>query len=161
MFRSYKRKAFSLLEILAAIFVLMVGLLSITNVVFSSILQHRLNRDQLVASYLAQEGIELIRNMRDTNWLNNRPFDAGIPAGSWEIDYTSDSFSSFKKRNLKLDSLGFYQYGVGSPTPFVRKIEIRKPSPVSLEVKVTVTWERLSRTFSVEATETLYDWYRP
>ena len=38
-------------------------------------------QDNLTASNLAQEGLEVVRGIRDDNWFNNRPFDFGINLG--------------------------------------------------------------------------------
>ena len=73
------KKGFTLLEVITAIFILTVGVggaLSLMNQTLStaSIIEQR-----LIASYLAQEGIEIVRNIRDTNWLQSRDPNKSSP----------------------------------------------------------------------------------
>lgn len=60
-------KGFSLGEVLLASFVLTVGLLSITALMASSLRNSLETRDAIIAAELAQEGIELVRNVRDND----------------------------------------------------------------------------------------------
>src|SRR3990172_3491439 len=60
-------KAFSLGEVILAGFVLTVGLLSISALITKSLQNSFENRDAIVAILLAQEGVELVRNVRDNN----------------------------------------------------------------------------------------------
>ncbi len=65
-----KQKGFTIIELIISIFVLsiaVVGIFSAFNImaIFTSD-----SIDRLTASYLAQEGMEIVRNMRDTNWLD-------------------------------------------------------------------------------------------
>ena len=64
---------------------------------------------KLVSSYLAQEGIEIVRNIRDTNWLQEQrntepmkssPWDDGLcgllpgETCEWQADYTTATFEA-------------------------------------------------------------------
>jgi Tfp pilus assembly protein PilV len=60
-------KAFSLGEVVLAGFVLTVGLLSISALITKSLQNSFENRDAITAILLAQEGVELVRNVRDNN----------------------------------------------------------------------------------------------
>lgn len=62
-----KKKGFSIGEVILASFVLTVGLVSISALAASSYRQSLENRDMIIATGLAQEGVELVRNMRDNN----------------------------------------------------------------------------------------------
>src|ERR1035437_5439116 len=61
-----KNRAFTLVETLVAIAIFTVSLVAIMSVLASSITSTTYAKQKMVASYLAQEGIEYIRNMRDT-----------------------------------------------------------------------------------------------
>ncbi|MCW1888556.1 MAG: hypothetical protein KIH67_003315 [Candidatus Moranbacteria bacterium] len=63
-----KRKAFSFGEVLMSAFVLTVGLTATTALISSSLQYSFDNRDAVIATQLAQEGIELMRNVRDQNF---------------------------------------------------------------------------------------------
>jgi len=62
-------KGFTLVETLVALSIFTVSLLGIMSILASSIFKHDLCKQKITASYLAQEGVEYVRNMRDTNVL--------------------------------------------------------------------------------------------
>lgn len=59
---------------MTAIYIFIVALVSIMNLVVFNIQTNDFNTDVLVASNLAREGIEAVRNIRDANWENDRLF---------------------------------------------------------------------------------------
>lgn len=63
------KKGFSFGETLLAVFVLSVGLLSVVKLFQVSISQSLFLRDATIASTLAQEGVELVRNVRDNDFV--------------------------------------------------------------------------------------------
>lgn len=67
----YKR-SFTLLETIVAIYVLLLGLVSAIALSSQSLSIALTFKQSLVATNLAQEGIELVRNKRDSNYLANR-----------------------------------------------------------------------------------------
>lgn len=69
---------FTLVETLVALSIFSVSLLGIMSVLASSISDTRYAKQKIVAQYLAQEGIEYIRNMRDTYVL----YTTAIPPSS-------------------------------------------------------------------------------
>jgi prepilin-type N-terminal cleavage/methylation domain-containing protein len=73
------KKGFSLMEVMLAVFVLSVGLVAIIGLISSSIRNSIDSRDTIIASELAQEGVELVRNIRDNNFLNKSISDADYP----------------------------------------------------------------------------------
>ncbi len=62
------RKGFSFGEVLISAFVLTVGLTATSALISSSLGHSYDNRDAIVAAQLAQEGVELVRNVRDQNF---------------------------------------------------------------------------------------------
>ena len=169
---------FTLLEVMTAVFVVTVGLIGVFIVIQNLSTYTAYSKDRLVASYLAQEGMEIIRNIRDTNWLepeiepeNPNPWDEDIWDGGLsacssgcEVDYTTSTFLnldlSYSNQYLKIDSNGFYSYNPGTETKFKRKIIISAPGtsdcPVNncLLVKVSVSWSK----GKVETLGKLYNW---
>lgn len=59
---------FSIAEVLIAAAVITVGVLATLNLLYSSRTNERGNRDYIVAAQLAQEGVEIVRNVRDNNF---------------------------------------------------------------------------------------------
>jgi len=63
------KKAFSILELVIAIFVLTIGIIGALQLISSTIRNSINTRNSVIASGLAQEGVELVRNIRDNNML--------------------------------------------------------------------------------------------
>lgn len=76
-------KGFSFAETLLASFVLAVGLLTVVKLFQVSVTQSFTVRDATIATSLAQEGVELVRNVRDNNYLAN-------PANPLSVFSTTD-----------------------------------------------------------------------
>ena len=152
-----KNKSFTLIEVLLSLFLIANGALGAfallqRNLAFSSITSARLQ-----ASYLCQEGIEIIKNIRDTNWLERKNWSEGLGAGDWEADYNDQALTSFANRYLKTDG-GFYNYDSGSNTKFIRKITISPDGPDILKILVEVSWQERGRSHQVSAQANLYNW---
>ena len=64
-----KNKAFTLVETLVAISIFTISILGIMSVLASSITSVTYAKDKSIAGYLAQEGIEYMRNIRDNDVL--------------------------------------------------------------------------------------------
>jgi len=64
--KEYK-KGFSIGEVLIAAFILTVGVVSAVTLLTRSIVDTIDSRNLVIASQLAQEGTELVRNQRDNN----------------------------------------------------------------------------------------------
>ncbi len=59
---------FSIIEVLVGIFIFTLGLISIYLIMVSSLKLNDYNKNQIIASNLAREQIELVRNVRDSNY---------------------------------------------------------------------------------------------
>jgi len=155
-------------EIIVAIFLITLGAGSAFMVIQTTTALTSVTSDQLTASYLAQEGIEVIRNIRDSNWLEQRSnssllWDDGISVGEdYRLDYLSTSFPDVNcslgaDDYLKYDG-SFYNCTSGQNTKFKRKITVTKPQADSMEVVVEVSWSERGRPHEVTAQTKLYNW---
>ena len=165
------------MEAIVAIFVITAGIVGVLSLVTQTISSAIVSEDKLIAAYLAQEGIEIIRNIRDTNWIEAETYfndwNEGLTgcSGGCEADYTTSSIldptlpSYNGGRFLKIDG-GFYNYTSGTDTKFKRKITISElgtvdcPAGVCLNVAVLVEWQEKGKPFNVPAQENLYNWYQ-
>lgn len=162
----YKRflTGFTLIEVAVAIFVITIGALGIFGLIQKTITFNSILSSKLTASYLAQEGIEIVRNIRDTNWLEMRSspsltWDDGLPLGDWQADYQANSLiNNYDGRLLNIDENNFYSYSVGQSTFFKRKINITKPAGNKIVILVEVSWQERGRTNQVSAVSELYNW---
>src|SRR3989344_7233349 len=85
-------KGFTLIETIIAIFLLTAGVVGSFSLMQKVTSFTSISSSQFVASYLAQEGVEIIRNIRDTNYLERQTWDADIGVGVGRLDYRSDGF---------------------------------------------------------------------
>ena len=69
-------RAETLIEVVIALFVVALGATTGTSLIITALQSNSFSRDNLIALNLATEGIEAMRNIRDTNWLRfgfNKP----------------------------------------------------------------------------------------
>jgi type II secretory pathway pseudopilin PulG len=152
-------KGFTLLEAIVAIFLITVGIFGISGLISQMITSSTISRQKLIAAYLAQEGIEIVRNIRDKNLIEGRNWDDGLAAGDWQADYDDQTLFPYSDTFLNLEtSSGLYGYGTGNPTIFKRKITINKPQADILEVKVQIFWSEKGRSNIFIAQGNLYNW---
>ncbi len=69
LFQKKSERGFSMLEAIIASGVLMVGLTAVMTLLTVSIMSGRVTTQEYQASNFAREGIEIVRNQRDSNWL--------------------------------------------------------------------------------------------
>jgi type II secretory pathway pseudopilin PulG len=72
-----KSGGFSLMEVIIAVGIVSFAFVGIMSVFAANVRIELLNRDRITTAYLAQEGVEIVRQLRDNNW-----FAAG--AGDWQ-----------------------------------------------------------------------------
>ncbi len=78
------KSGFSLTEVLIAVMVLTVAIVASSSLLVTLIKSNDNNSKTIQAHYFAVEGVEAVRNIRDTNWLHNVDW---LGDGS-KIDYT-------------------------------------------------------------------------
>ena len=151
-------RGFTMVEALIALSIIVIAFINILYLVSFSVGHLREARDFMVASYLAQEGVELVTVYRNENWLNQRAFDAGLSDGTYRMDY-SGVFDTSATLPLKFDDQYGYQYVQGADTSFVREITITKMSQNFLRVDATVNWNERGSARTVTVEDNLYDWF--
>ena len=118
---------FSLLELIISLFVLSVGLIAVIGLVTASLRISFTNNYISVSAMLAQEGIELVHNIRDTNLAkgDDASFTGidGDRRGSWRNsgEVVLEKSSEYV---LKRDGNNIYTHSGGTPTQYSRKINI-------------------------------------
>ncbi len=150
-----------LLESIIAINIIVVGLLGVLNLLSNSLALNRDVGQKFVATYLAVEGIEVVKNLIDTNYANGRPWNDGLSDGTSTVSYDSNSLGP-DSGNLQLNDNGIYNYIGGKPTFFKREIGI-KNLPVdgqTYEIKVVskVKWLTKKGPVEVDLEDHFFNW---
>ena len=158
-----KNKGYFLIELIIAISVLTIGFMGFLTLVSRSISTNRVISDYLTANYLAAEGIELIKNVIDTNYLRgNLWYDDGVGGqliGDYEMDYNDGIPKSLSGGFLLYDSTNyFYNYDIGSATPFKRTITISYPNIGQMKVKSKVEWASRGGIKEIYLEDYFFDW---
>jgi len=76
------QKGFSLIEVSVSIAIITIGLMSIIALFSANIQNEIKNKNKLIAVYLANESIEIVRQKRDNNWFSVAGWKDGIPDGN-------------------------------------------------------------------------------
>ncbi len=157
------KKSFSLIETIVAISILTIGILGISFLISSQIASVLFSENKLIAAYLAQEGIEIVRNIRDESWLNGKDWDSNINldgATTTKLDYKSSEIPDTSLSScapLKFDGNDLYNCSSGNDTPFTRKIFVSK-SGDKMKIRVTVFWQERGKVHQYSVTGELYNW---
>ncbi|OIO07544.1 hypothetical protein COX68_03360 [Candidatus Falkowbacteria bacterium CG_4_10_14_0_2_um_filter_41_15] len=163
--------AFSLLETIVVLFIVSIGLVSILSLTVDSVRAQNLNKNSLVAYRLAQEGLELIKNARDSNFIQNSSSTPvvwnlgieGVPGSDkYKVDYVSSTpevIAGMAEARLRLDAADFYLHNDAYPNSiFSRMITITPGGAASSTVVSLVEWLDQGQTYQVELKSILYDW---
>lgn len=159
--RFKETKAFTLVEGLIAVFILIVGAGAAFFLITQTLSTASLIRDRFIAAYLAQEGIEIVKNIRDSNWLAYQNWNSGLSPANWQADYNDLNLSPFSGTPLNIENSGFYGYGGGSSTKFIRQINITSAGANRIKVIVTVSWQERGRTYEFKVTNIITNWLNP
>lgn len=176
--KNKNKKGFTIIELIISIFILSIAVIGVFSAFSAIVILTSDAADKLVASYLSQEGIEIVRNIRDNNWLN---IDKGIPDKTWfdglsdagvvsetySMDCASDVGGCEADYSSKLGDLtqwpgaidgnylylnnGFYSYYQGADstkTKFKRQIIIDTLERYVIKVTVKVSWDQKATLFN-------------
>jgi prepilin-type N-terminal cleavage/methylation domain-containing protein len=178
---------FTLVETLVAISIFTVSLLGLMSILSQSIISTNYAKQKMIASYLAQEGIEYIRNMRDTFVLYNATssqagwdaFKAKLTAASCQTSngcYFDDQNLNYTNHlqpmaNIAVTACGAscppllydqttgkYGYATGTNSRLIRKINMNVISANEIKVLSTVYWIQGSGTYNMVLSENLFNW---
>jgi prepilin-type N-terminal cleavage/methylation domain-containing protein len=177
---------FTLVETLVAVSIFSIALLGLMSVLVQSISTITYAKQKMVATYLAQEGIEYIRNIRDTyvlysstsqngwNAFNNGLSPCTGPNGCYfnadniftlpqpPMPITQTVFTSCISsvcQDLAYDNTtGTYGYTTGTDSGLSRKIQVNQVNANEINVSSAVFWKQGSVTYNVVFSENLFNW---
>src|SRR5574343_412630 len=157
-------KGFTLLETLVAILLFTIALAALLALVRDSVTAASYMKNEVVGTYLAQEGIDYIRNKRD-EIVHVNP----VPPSPWSdfLNYVNNAGCS-NTTGCKLDVYATTQLEACLPPscqpfivswrPFRRTITTQSIGTTALLVRVDVSWNNGVTTRTKTLTTSLYNW---
>jgi Tfp pilus assembly protein PilV len=177
--RATKRKGQSIIEAMIAISILTAGFLGIAGLLVRSLQLSRTTSDDITATYLASEGVELMKNITDHDVYAKNPWGTctnqfGFPTcagnGAYTVNYNSASpaliggpgaecFTSVAVPALDYDaSTGLYG-DAGTASRFSRCIEITHSADrEEMTVNSIVEWTTNGVQSSLNLEDHFYNW---
>ena len=140
MKEKFSKKGFLLIELLVAIGIVTTALTALVQLEGSLLKVKRVGIDKIAATYLAEEGLEVVRYVRDnaqdwTTFVNKCPSSCRrkVSSGDWDLDSTSGSESLGKfTRTIQLQAV--------KRTSGVIVTSGGTDDPNSKKIVVTVSW---------------------
>lgn len=163
-----KQSGFGILEALIAsgiIAIFAAGIVILGNMSLRSVV---INKHRLQAAYLAQEAVEIVKNIRDSNWVDGNPdtdWKDGLVNGiNWKVkhDNLSNNWEIIggpENFNLNLENTG--------DAVFTRDITISDISDLNftpslkehaLDLEVKVSWTDYGQKRDVTINSVVSDW---
>lgn len=156
-----KGSGYILAEGLVAAAIIATAIVGILALLTTSLRHMQIARNQFIASMLALEGVEVVRAIRDGNWINGRLWSAGLAPGDYQLQYDSTTLQSFINNPLRFDpATRRYQHDTGANTEFTRRIIISSVNPDQIRVISRVIWTARGIPFSIDVEEHLFNWLR-
>ncbi len=147
-----------LIESIVSVSLILIGLLGVFGLISQSIRQNKEVSLRATASYLAAEGIEVMKNIVDTDVEDEEvPWNATVGNSAfetYEVEYDTDRTTlpelnlggASSTRTLVIgDDTRLFRYprlGDGSPTPFTRTVTVLtdEGNPDEMRIVSTVEW---------------------
>jgi type II secretory pathway pseudopilin PulG len=181
------KRAFTLVETLVAVSIFTMSILGLLSILSQGISDTGYAKKKMVAAYLAQEGIEYIRNMRDTFVLYDATdaptgwasFKNKLLSSSCQLSngcYFNDGSLNYGNPSQPMagitltacggscspllydGSTGKYGYVSGTNSGFIRKIQINPINTDEIRVFSTITWTQGSGSHDITFSEDLFNW---
>ena len=160
---------FTIIESLVAITILILAVTGAASVIQTGISSYIFSKDQIIAFYLAQEGFEQIRNIRDENSINNKDWLTDLtgcfsgnactvsPAESSVVTVCSGAGNCPVLRQNP--NTGFFGYDLSwTPTIFKREIVLTQINANETSILVTIDWSKGLVNRQFRARENILDW---
>lgn len=172
----YAKGGFTLIETLVAVVIFTTSLAALLLVAGRGVAGATSAREDMVARLLAMEGMEVARNVRDSNMISgtNLSWDNGLSqcSNGCDVDYSGQSPFLDPAANgqpLWVNPVpgGLVAYSTATTsataTPYYRTVKITNDPalPDELRVVSTVSWDSRNRPRSVQYTTYLNRWFQP
>ncbi len=164
------KPAFTLIEIVLILLMASVGLMAILSLALKSANFNNIKKNMFTAMFLADEGLELMTNIRDTNMITGNYYNdwgnLGTTATSGVFLYKTDYYSliatttaDISETNLWQDETGFYSHSSTSSSTasiYNRMITVNSYT-ASSSVESLVRWTGQGNDYDFKLETILYD----
>ncbi len=165
------RKGQTVIEAIVAIMLLTTGFLGVVALLSRSFFLNRVITDETKATYLAAEGIEVVKSLIDHDVYQGLAgkgpgWGSCCAAGTYRLDYGSTALTAYPFPQstptfLHFDPAGnVYDYGGSVTTGFNRWVAITYPMPNEVSVIAHVEWKTgplTTQTITLE--DHFYNWH--
>lgn len=148
------KAAFTLIETIIGVAVIALVITAAAALTQSSLQTARATMQDFIAYHQAEEGLEIVRAMRDSNWLQNRSYKDGIGSGVFALSEAAP-WKLVLAQAPEDDDLATNEYARILEIKFVEKT---LASPEIMKIKSTVYFSRRGRKSSVSLVSELTDW---
>jgi len=156
------KNGFSLIGVIISTFIVSTGLVAVLSLANMSLRSSSTGEMRLIASGLAQEGVETIRDIRRSNadWIDWEWYGsiATSTVRNYRVQYDNTNLMSFSETPLKIDNNGFYRYDFGNNTFFYRKITLTKISYQEVKIVVEIKWQSRGDWHYLTVEDRLWNW---
>jgi len=178
--RAKNSEGFTIMEVMVAVSLIVVGILSVLSLVQQNIKVNYLTKNAIISSQLTQECLELARKKRDYNWLDidNRNWDDNLPAGIFIIDFNDPAGAALvavaglddpaarlyidnrSDDNPLIDYKWFYDHDLtnGTTTPYSRILTIGDKTAEGLLATCETRYQKGGQSYNYIASDYLYNW---
>ena len=148
-----------MIEAIIALSITLIGFTGVIGILTRSLALNKDISQKFIATYLAAEGIEVVKGLIDYNNANYLSWNRGITAGNYEVSHNSTALVSDTGSFLKFtSSTGIYSYTAGTDTPFKRTITIESPHIGEISVVSLVSWSERGAYKQVDLEDHFFDW---
>ncbi|OGY17370.1 MAG: hypothetical protein A2784_02505 [Candidatus Chisholmbacteria bacterium RIFCSPHIGHO2_01_FULL_48_12] len=139
-------KGQSLVEALVAIAVVVVVLIALAAAVLVAVRGVRFSKEKVRANFLAQEGLEWVRNQRDSfGWADF-------------VGYAAAAGQKYCLQDLSLSQLGACGESQTIGAIFTREATLTLVGSDGVKITVSVAWDDGANQFASEVDTSLYQW---
>ena len=140
--KNIRATGFTLVETLVGLLIFTVAVVALMSVLGSGISTTTYAKQKLAAQFLAQEGIECVRNVRDKSILSSNPYNPEVACTNFTTSDPSPVCDPI------LGITGFTRDTYTEPTG----------SPDSIKIFSSVSWVHGSGQYTVTFSEHLFNW---
>lgn len=184
---SHNQKGQTIIEVMAAIFVITIGMMGALALTVSNLRNQRIGAGRLISTQLSREGIESVRAIRDTNWLQEETWDNGLtnPTSHCAVLDADGKSLTFQTCGTLADpgyqlsrdpATGIYSPTIGDPTRYFRRLTLHPiclngitetvvtsgtcggDESIGLEVTSETAWNDAVSVRTATIVEKIYNW---